>query len=177
LNFLQFEDVGYATKTLNELYGNTLGGLIKGGGIRLSYSKNPLGVRTPTSASGGGPTLQQQQQQGQGLGSLALGAGQQSMAAAEAAFHQRLSLTSPPPPPPQPVGYDAPVAVAAYPAPRFFGAAPEGAWGRRWESATVPRAVAGTSPPQGINGNGAGASFSPFAHSPAPTEQQASEAP
>jgi hypothetical protein len=31
-------------------------------GIRLSYSKNPLGVRTPTSADAGGPTLQQQQQ-------------------------------------------------------------------------------------------------------------------
>lgn len=32
-------------------------------GIRLSYSKNPLGVRTPTSADTGGPNLQQQQQQ------------------------------------------------------------------------------------------------------------------
>jgi hypothetical protein len=29
---------------MNELYGNTLGGLVKNG-IRLSYSKNPLGVR------------------------------------------------------------------------------------------------------------------------------------
>jgi hypothetical protein len=56
----QFEDVSYATKALNDLYGNTLNGLIKGGGIRLSYSKNPLGVRTPTSA-GSGPSLQQQQ--------------------------------------------------------------------------------------------------------------------
>ena len=151
--FSQFEDVGYATKTLNELYGNTLGGLIKGGGIRLSYSKNPLGVRTPTSASGAGASLQQQQQQGQ-----------QSMAAAEAAFHQR--LTSPPPPPA--AAYDAP--VAAYPAPRFFGAAPEGAWGRRWESA-VPRAVAvqGPSPTHGAGLNGG---FSPFAHSPAPPEPQ-----
>ncbi|CCM03360.1 uncharacterized protein FIBRA_05489 [Fibroporia radiculosa] len=48
--FVEFEDVNYATKALNELYGNTLNGLVKGGGIRLSYSKNPLGVRTPTSA-------------------------------------------------------------------------------------------------------------------------------
>ena len=54
--------MNYATRALNELYGNTLNGLIKGG-IRLSYSKNPLGVRTPTSAGGCGPTLQQQQQQ------------------------------------------------------------------------------------------------------------------
>ncbi|KAJ7907738.1 hypothetical protein B0H13DRAFT_2193663 [Mycena leptocephala] len=52
--FVEFEDVGYATKTLNALYGNTLNGLIKGGGIRLSYSKNPLGVRTPTAANPGG---------------------------------------------------------------------------------------------------------------------------
>jgi len=48
--FVEFEDVGFATKALNDLYGNTLNGLVKGGGIRLSYSKNPLGVRTPTSA-------------------------------------------------------------------------------------------------------------------------------
>lgn len=30
---------------MQELYGHTLGGLVKGG-IRLSYSKNPLGVRS-----------------------------------------------------------------------------------------------------------------------------------
>ncbi|KAG6905756.1 hypothetical protein DXG01_000856 [Tephrocybe rancida] len=46
--------VPYATKALNELYGDTLKGLVKGG-IRLSYSKNPLGVRTPTSAGSNGP--------------------------------------------------------------------------------------------------------------------------
>jgi len=59
--FVEFEDVSFAAKALNDLYGNTLNGLIKGGGIRLSYSKNPLGVRTPTSAGSSGPTLQQQQ--------------------------------------------------------------------------------------------------------------------
>lgn len=59
--FVEFEDVQYATKTLNDLYGHTLNGLVKGGGIRLSYSKNPLGVRTPTSATSNGPSLQQQQ--------------------------------------------------------------------------------------------------------------------
>ncbi|KAF7789462.1 hypothetical protein EIP86_000407 [Pleurotus ostreatoroseus] len=57
--FVEFEDVAYATKALNELHGDTLGGLVKGG-IRLSYSKNPLGVRTPTSG-GNGQSLQQQQ--------------------------------------------------------------------------------------------------------------------
>ncbi|KAG6910158.1 hypothetical protein DXG01_012917 [Tephrocybe rancida] len=40
--FVEFEDVPYATKALNELHGDTLKGLVKGG-IRLSYSKNPLG--------------------------------------------------------------------------------------------------------------------------------------
>lgn len=34
---------------------------MRNGGIRLSYSKNPLGVRTPNSG-GNGPSLQQQQQ-------------------------------------------------------------------------------------------------------------------
>jgi hypothetical protein len=54
--------VHHATKAIAELSGNTLRGAVKNG-IRLSYSKNPLGVRTPTSADTGGPTLQQQQQQ------------------------------------------------------------------------------------------------------------------
>lgn len=64
---MQFEDVSYAARALNDLYGNTLNGLIKSGGIRLSYSKNPLGVRTPTSAASNGPTLQQQQQHNNAL--------------------------------------------------------------------------------------------------------------
>lgn len=58
----QFDDVPFATRALNDLYGNNLKGLVKGG-IRLSYSKNPLGVRTPTSAGSNGPSLQQQQLQ------------------------------------------------------------------------------------------------------------------
>ena len=59
---MQFEDVSFATKALNDLYGHTLDGLVKAPGIRLSYSKNPLGVRTPTSAGSNGSSLQQQQQ-------------------------------------------------------------------------------------------------------------------
>ncbi|KAI0711051.1 hypothetical protein C8T65DRAFT_739621 [Cerioporus squamosus] len=58
--FVEFENVEYATKALNELYGEHLNGLVRNGGIRLSYSKNPLGVRTPNSG-GSGPSLQQQQ--------------------------------------------------------------------------------------------------------------------
>jgi hypothetical protein len=42
--FVEFEDVQYATQALFQLYGNPLSNSTKGG-IRLSYSKNPLGVR------------------------------------------------------------------------------------------------------------------------------------
>jgi hypothetical protein len=64
--FVEFEDVAFATRALNDLYGNSLNGLVKGGGIRLSYSKNPLGVRTPTSAGSACSVLQQQQSHGEG---------------------------------------------------------------------------------------------------------------
>ncbi|KAK4219006.1 hypothetical protein QBC37DRAFT_273515 [Rhypophila decipiens] len=43
--FVEFEDVSFATKALNELYGQPLHNSVKGG-IRLSFSKNPLGVRS-----------------------------------------------------------------------------------------------------------------------------------
>ena len=42
--FVEFEDISFATKALNELYGVQLHNSVKGG-IRLSFSKNPLGVR------------------------------------------------------------------------------------------------------------------------------------
>lgn len=51
--FVEFEDVGFATKALTELYGHNLSNSVKGG-IRLSFSKNPLGVRS-TPANGGAP--------------------------------------------------------------------------------------------------------------------------
>ncbi|CAG8583099.1 8_t:CDS:2 [Ambispora leptoticha] len=43
--FVEFEDVHYATQAMAELNGNLLSNSIKGG-IRLSFSKNPLGVRS-----------------------------------------------------------------------------------------------------------------------------------
>lgn len=43
--FVEFEDTSFATKALHELYGHPLHNSIKGG-IRLSFSKNPLGVRS-----------------------------------------------------------------------------------------------------------------------------------
>lgn len=43
--FVEFEDIAFATRALNELYGRGLSNSVKGG-IRLSFSKNPLGVRT-----------------------------------------------------------------------------------------------------------------------------------
>lgn len=49
--FVEFEDVSFATKALNELYGAQLHNSVKGG-IRLSFSKNPLGVRAGQPGSG-----------------------------------------------------------------------------------------------------------------------------
>jgi RNA recognition motif. (a.k.a. RRM, RBD, or RNP domain) len=74
--FVEFEDVSFATKALNELYGVQLHNSVKGG-IRLSFSKNPLGVRagqqggvnpaTPLSPQGPMPTS------GNGLGPMSPG--------------------------------------------------------------------------------------------------------
>jgi RNA recognition motif-containing protein len=46
--FVEFDDVTYATQALNRYYGVPLSNSNKGG-IRLSYSKNPLGVRSSQS--------------------------------------------------------------------------------------------------------------------------------
>ncbi|KAL8868487.1 MAG: hypothetical protein Q9174_004960 [Haloplaca sp. 1 TL-2023] len=43
--FVEFEDISFATKALHELYGHLLHNSVRGG-VRLSFSKNPLGVRT-----------------------------------------------------------------------------------------------------------------------------------
>ncbi|KAL8947016.1 MAG: hypothetical protein Q9222_006657 [Ikaeria aurantiellina] len=53
--FVEFEDISFATKALNELYGYPLHNSVKGG-IRLSFSKNPLGVRNGQPGSMGPPT-------------------------------------------------------------------------------------------------------------------------
>ena len=52
--FVEFEDISFATKALHELYGHPLHNSVKGG-IRLSFSKNPLGVRT-VQPGGMGPS-------------------------------------------------------------------------------------------------------------------------
>lgn len=53
--FVEFEDVTMATRALNDLYGAALSNSVKGG-IRLSFSKNPLGVRSnQQSATGPAP--------------------------------------------------------------------------------------------------------------------------
>lgn len=55
--FVEFVDTAHATRAMQDLYGHTLGGLVKGG-IRLSYSKNPLGVRSNGLPSGNPAPLQ-----------------------------------------------------------------------------------------------------------------------
>ncbi|AJV01037.1 Whi4p [Saccharomyces cerevisiae YJM1388] len=56
--FVEFEDVSFATRALAELYGSQLPhprpSLNNKGGIRLSFSKNPLGVRGSNSRSKSG---------------------------------------------------------------------------------------------------------------------------
>jgi len=62
--FVEFDEVAMASKALNELYGYKLSNSVKTG-IRLSFSKNPLGVRSgqpgsmnpanPLSGPGGVP--------------------------------------------------------------------------------------------------------------------------
>lgn len=52
--FVEFDDISCATRALNELYGAPLTNSVKGG-IRLSFSKNPLGVRTPQPPGQGPP--------------------------------------------------------------------------------------------------------------------------
>ena len=42
--FVEFDDINYAAQSLDNLYGTMLTNSVKGG-IRLSFSKNPLGVR------------------------------------------------------------------------------------------------------------------------------------
>lgn len=51
--FVEFDDTACASKSLNELYGHMLSNSVKSG-IRLSFSKNPLGVRSGP-ANGMGP--------------------------------------------------------------------------------------------------------------------------
>ncbi|EEB07468.1 RNA-binding protein Scw1 [Schizosaccharomyces japonicus yFS275] len=47
--FVEFESIAYATEALKALQGVCLSSSVKGG-IRLSFSKNPLGVRSPSSS-------------------------------------------------------------------------------------------------------------------------------
>jgi len=53
--FVEFEDTHYATKALTELYGRALSNSTKGG-VRLSFSKNPLGVRSQPSNGANSPS-------------------------------------------------------------------------------------------------------------------------
>lgn len=67
ITLVEFVDTSFATRALQEMYGNQLGGLVKGG-IRLSYSKvrspplsipadavqNPLGVRAGSVSNASG---------------------------------------------------------------------------------------------------------------------------
>ena len=90
--FVEFEDVSFATKALNELYGHPLHNSVKGG-IRLSFSKNPLGVRagqpggmmgmpSPMSPQGGQAAAMQANGMGAMNGIVAANIGMQSFSTA-----------------------------------------------------------------------------------------------
>lgn len=87
--FVEFEDISFATKALNELYGHPLHNSIKGG-IRLSFSKNPLGVRTGQPGGMGPPTPMSPQ------GPMAGMSGVGSMQAFSTANGPPPGLTAPP---------------------------------------------------------------------------------
>ncbi|KAG6845420.1 hypothetical protein H0H87_009327 [Tephrocybe sp. NHM501043] len=181
--FVEFEDVPYATKALNELYGDTLKGLVKGG-IRLSYSKNPLGVRTPTSAGSTGPSLQQQQQMQNSNVLAALPASassgqefqsrkdeQQSSRLPQMILRHNTSIASPQPPPTQ-SSFASDLLGTSPPPPRFFSSSPNGfpaPSGTNFTGASksfVPRYAFGI--PSSSNHGQPSSSFSPFGLSSTP---------
>lgn len=155
--FVEFEDVNYATKALNELYGHPLGGLVKGGGIRLSYSKNPLGVRTPTTGG------HQHHQQHAGAG--------QSSTQVPSAFAEPFQPRQPQPTYIDPdlnrtirrdtSGMTSPTYhYSVSPPPRFFSPSPSSQqYNPQATNAAYPRGN-----PQGYTSS----TFSPFAMSPSP---------
>ena len=151
----QFEDVHYATKALNELYGNSLGGLVKNGGIRLSYSKNPLGVRTPTT--GTGPSLQQSTHSGVASPFQAeVLQFRQGSDGDSGAINIRRDNVTAASPPPSAFGY-----TRSPPPPRFVSPPPSSG------SFNMVSSTSGTTLPRGshafgISLNGAGGAFSPF---------------
>ncbi|KAI0371514.1 hypothetical protein BV20DRAFT_941842 [Pilatotrama ljubarskyi] len=168
--FVEFENVEYATKALNDLYGDTLSGLVRNGGIRLSYSKNPLGVRTPNSG-GSGPSLQQQQQQHarEPLQEINRDFGEmftRNTDSAETIRGVRRDTS----------GLTSPTSSYHYttspPPPRFFSPPPSGAFNGAFTTSTsFPRAN-----PQGYGlGSGNNSTFSPFGipHSSIPDQPNA----
>ncbi|KAH6914783.1 hypothetical protein BKA70DRAFT_1093223 [Coprinopsis sp. MPI-PUGE-AT-0042] len=159
--FVEFEDVPLAAKALNDLYGNTLNGLVKGG-IRLSYSKNPLGVRTPISGSNGSFQHQQAMQSlnfhsdqfhARGSGDRDPPLAQPHIARRESAYNNSF-LTSPPP-------------RFTSPPMGNFGQQPnQGSFGVRTNGGSLPGGLYSFG---GLNSQGPNGSFTPFALNNPPT--------
>lgn len=111
--FVEFEDVSFATKALHELYGHPLHNSIKGG-IRLSFSKNPLGVRSGQSSSPGPQNVQMQ-----GINGMMLGGPGGSFSTANG---PPPGLSAPPGLGPNRIAYSStPMNGAQYPTPSFAG--------------------------------------------------------
>ncbi|SPO47791.1 related to WHI3 - involved in regulation of cell size [Moesziomyces antarcticus] len=86
--FVEFEDVHTASKAMSELNGHSLGGAIKNGGIRLSFSKNPLfrmnsnsAMHSAANGVGGGNAGSTASQEGGANAPLSLGSASETLAA------------------------------------------------------------------------------------------------
>lgn len=85
--FVEFEDVSCATQAMDSLYGTLLSTSTKGG-IRLSYSKNPLGVRNGFAMDGQVPrSLAEVPMEDGGREVASLCQGYRSMSVAAPAFN------------------------------------------------------------------------------------------
>lgn len=138
--FVEFEDVSFATKALNELYGHPLHNSVKGG-IRLSFSKNPLGVRSGQTAAAAATAAHP------AMNPHALAPGYGGVAPAGASF----SAVSGPPP-----GLSSPQAMGYRPPPPAGGmdglfANPFGMAPQEFAGQLNPRGLSGGVPPQ-LNG-------------------------
>jgi len=137
-----------------------LNGLVKGGRIRLSYSKNPLGVRTPTSATTNG--MLQQQQALKDLGSVQINTPY---------YPSESSMTRQPELNGRPLGRRESLQSYPYthpPAPRFSSSASH-------YSAAVSQVPSHSSYPRSIQSQFGLDSFAPFRLTTASTHQQISE--
>ena len=165
--------MNYASRALNDLYGHQLNGLVRGG-IRLSYSKNPLGVRSSTNSLNGNNNSGQNQpapsnpltSQGVSQTSIARLGSQDMFGSRDSVGDfrgpRRDDMTSPIAPFPQ---------FAASPPPRFISPPTSNGFGAPLGPGMNP--FSRPNQPNYVI-QPASSNFSPFSLSPSPTRQPSS---